>query len=140
MSYLLDTCVLSEFARPQPDVRVVEWLQAQDENELYLSVVVLGKLGRGIAHLPDGMKRRRLDAWLHTELRTRFRGRIFEVTEAVVLEWGERSGALLRDGQTISMADGLIGATAMVHSLVVATRNTRDIAITATPVFNPWID
>lgn len=140
MSYLLDTCVLSEFTKPQPDDRVVAWLQSQDEANLFLSVIVLGELSRGIAHLPEGTKRRRLDAWLHTELRTRFRDRILDVTEAVAIEWGERSGSLLREGRTLSLADGLIGATAVVGSLVVATRNTEDLRPTGASLFNPWID
>ena len=140
MSYLLDTCVLSEFVKPQPNGRVVKWLRAQDENDLYLSVVVIGELARGVAHLPDGKKRRRLDAWLHTDLCVRFHGRIVPITEPVALEWGKRSGGLLREGETLSMADGLIAATAMTHGFVVATRNERDLATAGAAVFNPWTD
>jgi predicted nucleic acid-binding protein len=140
LSYLLDTCVLSEFAKSAPDERVTEWMVKQDERDLYISVITLGEIGRGIAHLPEGTKRRRLDAWLHTEVRSRFRSRIIDVTDAISLEWGERSGALLREGRTISVTDGLIAATAVVHSLVAVTRNTQDLAPTGAPVFNPWTD
>ena len=140
MSFVLDTCVLSEFVKPEPDSHVVAWLGAQDEAQLFLSTIVLGELGRGIARLPDGRKRRRLDAWLHSDLRSRFHGRILGVNEAVALEWGERSGALLREGKTLAMADGLIGATAVVYSLVVVTRNVDDLAPTGAAVFNPWTD
>ena len=140
MSYLLDTCVLSEFVKPKPDARVVQWLQAQDERELYLSVIVLGELARGIAHLPESKKRRALDAWLHTDLRTRFHKRILDITPAIALEWGARSGGLQRAGQILTMADGLIGATAVVNSLVVVTRNTKDLLPTGASVFNPWTD
>ena len=140
MSYLLDTCVLSEFAKRECEERVRDWLRAQDEDELYLSVIVLGELARGIARLPEGAKRRRLDAWLHTDLRTRFRGRILEVTDAVSLEWGRRSGELFREGRTVSMADGLVGATAVIHAMAVVTRNTRDLAVTGASVLDPWTD
>ena len=140
MSYLLDTCILSEFIKPEPTARVVRWLQAQDESGLYLSVIVLGELARGIALLPDGKKRRTFDAWLRTDLRTRFHKRILEITPAIALEWGARSGSLRHLGQTLTMADGLIGATAVVHSLVVVTRNTKNLLPTGASVFNPWTD
>ena len=140
MSYLLDTCVLSEFAKPTPSDRVTAWLNRQREAELFLSAIVLGEIAKGVSQLPDSRRKRRLAAWLHTDVRHRFRGRILPVDEAITLEWGETAGALARDGQAIGMADGLIGATARHHALVVVTRNTRDIARTGAALLNPWED
>lgn len=140
MSYLLDTCVLSEFTRKDPHAGVVKWLDAQSEADLFLSVVVIGELARGVAQLADSAKKRRLHAWLYTDLCDRFQGRILPVSEAVALAWGEMTGRQARDGVQIGMADGIIGATAVTHSLVVVTRNTRDIARTGAAVFNPWTD
>ena len=140
MSYLLDTCVLSEFTRKRPEPRVLDWLRSQPEDALFLSVVVLGELAKEIAQLDESPKKRRLRAWLYTDLCARFRGRVLSVTEAVALEWGSMSGRAARAGVQIGVADGLIGATACAHSLVVVTRNVADISATGAPVLNPWTD
>lgn len=140
MSYLLDTCVLSEFARKKPSTQVVRWLDAQPEEELQTSVVVLGELARGVAMLDDGSDKRRLAAWLHSDLRSRFAERALAVSAAVSLQWGQLSGDASRRGVTVSMADGLIGATAIVHSLTVVTRNVDDLTATGARVLNPWED
>ena len=140
MSYLLDTCTLSEFARKRPAPRVVAWFQTQKEEDLFLSVIVLGELAKGIAHLDETPQKHRLHSWLYTDLCDRFDTRLLPVTRNVATEWGTRSGNLRRQGIQISMADGLIAATALVHSLVVVTRNTDDIAPAGVPVFNPWED
>jgi toxin FitB len=140
MSYLLDTCVISEFARPEPESRVLRWLSAQDEEELHTSAIVFGELARGVARLDDGAKKRRLAAWLHNDLRVRFRERILGVSGEVALKWGELSGESMRCGVGVSMADGLIGATAIVHSMTVVTRNVADLERTGALVLNPWED
>lgn len=140
MSYLLDTCALSEFARPSPVASLVDWVDSQPEEELYTSAVVLGELARGVALLADGPKKRQLSAWLHSDLRARFRDRVLGVSGEVALKWGELSGEAARRGVTVSMADGLIGATAIVHSLTVVTRNIDDLAATGALVLSPWED
>ena len=140
MSYLLDTCVLSEFARPSPAARLVDWLEAQPEETLHTSAIVLGELARGVARLEDGSKKRRLGAWLHGDLRARFGDRVLGVSAEVALKWGELSGAAARRGVTVSMADGLIGATAIIHGLTVVTRNVEDLAATGARVLSPWED
>ena len=138
MSYLLDTCVLSEFARPEPEPRVAAWLEAQSEEDLYLSSIVLGELARGVARLESSTKKRRLSAWLHSDLRPRFRDRVLGVTAEVALRWGELSGAAARRGIAVSMADGLIAATAVVHSLTVVSRNVEDLERAGAMVYSPW--
>jgi toxin FitB len=140
LSYLLDTCALSEFARQAPAASLVNWMHTQPEDELFTSAIVLGELARGVALLDDGPKKRRLNAWLHSDLRARFRGRILEVSGEVALKWGEVSGEAARRGVTVSMADGLIGATAIIHSLTVITRNVTDLAATGALVLSPWED
>ena len=140
MSYLLDTCVLSEFARPEPESRVVRWLEKQDEDTLFASAITFGELARGVSRLPDGSKRRRLSAWLYTDLPERFSRRLLPISAEVALKWGEVSGSALRSGHQIGMADGLIGATGIVHSLVVVTRNVHHLSPTGAVVFDPWTD
>ena len=140
MSYLLDTCALSEFARPSPAAALVDWINTQGEEELFTSAIVLGELARGVALLEDGQQKRRLNAWLHSDLRARFGSRVLGVSAAVALKWGELSGEASRRGVTVSMADGLIGATAIIHSLTVVTRNVVDLAATGALVLSPWED
>lgn len=85
-----------------------------------------------------GQKKRRLAAWLHNDLRARFADRALPVSAAVALQWGELSGDASRQGMSVSMADGLIGATARVHSMTVVTRNVEDLESTGARVFDPW--
>lgn len=101
-------------------------------------MIVLGELAKGIAQLDEAPQKHRPHAWLYTDLCNRFGDRLLPITQNVAAEWGTLSGNLRRQGVQISMADGLIAATALVHSLVVVTRNTNDIAPAGIPVFNPW--
>jgi predicted nucleic acid-binding protein len=140
MSYLLDTCVVSELARAEPEAAVAAWVERQNETDLFISVLVLGELEKGISKLPESSKKNRLQAWLYTDMCERFRGRILEITPEIALEWGRASGLAAADGRTIPAIDGLLGASAIVHSLVVVTRNTEDISPTGAPVLNPWED
>ena len=140
MSYLLDTCAISEFVKPTPHPSLVEWLKAQQESELYISAITIGELEKGIVKLDEGKRRRQLEAWLYSDLVRRFRHRILDVTPAIALDWGTRSGGLLKRGITSGMADGLIAATASTHSMVLVTRNTKDFQPLGIPIFNPWED
>ena len=140
MSYLLDTCLLSELTRRKPSARVAKWLGDQEETSLFISTLVLGELARGVSRLKDSPKKRRLQAWVYTDLCDRFRGRLLDVTPEVALQWGALSGKLEAVGHTVPIVDGLLGATAIIHSLVVVTRNTEDIRPTGALVLNPWED
>lgn len=140
MRYLLDTCVVSEFVKPQPSASVLSWLDARDEISLFLSVLTLGELQKGIEKLPSSRRRTALQAWLDHDLPERFAGRLVEVDEEVALTWGKLQGDGERRGQTLPAIDALIGATALVHGLVVVTRNERDIARTGVRVIDPWSD
>lgn len=140
MSYLLDTCVLSEFVKRDPEPRVVDWIGHESEDGLYISTVVLGELARGVEHLSEGSEKRRLGAWLYSDLVERFAQRVLPVSTNVALKWGELSGAAACTGRQIGMADELIGATGIVHSLVIVTRNVDHLGPTGAMVFNPWTD
>jgi predicted nucleic acid-binding protein len=140
VSYLIDTCVLSEMTKRKPSARVANWILEQEESSLFISTLVLGELARGVSRLKDSPKKRRLQAWVYTDLPDRFRGRVLDVTPEVALQWGALSGKLEAVGHNVPIVDGLLGATAIVHSLVVATRNTEDIRPTGALVLNPWED
>lgn len=138
MKYLLDTCVVSELVRRVPDDHVCAWVDARDEDALYLSVLTLGEVRKGIVKLADRTRRAALQAWLDRDLRDRFSGRILPVSVDVALVWGGLCGEAEGRGQPVPSIDGLIGATAIAHGLIVATRNVSDIGSTGARVHNPW--
>jgi predicted nucleic acid-binding protein len=136
--FLLDTNVPSELTRPQSDPHVENWLDAVDDEQLFLSVVSLGEMLKGLTVLPASKRRRELQQWIDERLRPWFDGRILPVTERVAERWGVLAGECHLKGRGISMADGLIVATALEHDLTVATRNVRDFVDLGVEVFDPW--
>ena len=140
MRYLLDTCVVSEVTKKRPSKRVITWLEQQDEFSLFLSVITLGELQKGISKLPDGRKRRRLADWVERDLAGRFTGRVLNVDHEIAARWGELSAEAERKGRRVPVLDGLLAATALTSGMVLATRNTRDAEATGVAVFDPWED
>ena len=138
MRYLLDTCLLSELVKPRPDPSVITWVSQQNESQLFLSVLTLGELRKGVERLKDGRKRVRLAQWLEGELKPRFAGRLLAVDEDVAEQWGIVSAQASARGLALPVMDGLISATALVHGLAVVTRNVSDIQASGAQVFNPW--
>lgn len=138
MRFLLDTNVLAEGARPDPNPRVVEWLRAQVALDLAISVLTLGEIRWGIALLPGGKRRTTLGRWLATDLPQQFLGRVLEIDDAVALEWGRLTAMGRQRGRELPVIDGLLLATAAVHGLTFVTRNERDCAHRGVPLHNPW--
>jgi predicted nucleic acid-binding protein len=138
VTYLLDTNVVSEWAKPRPDPGVLSWLSAIDEDELYLSVGSLAELRYGIAVLPVGRRRDRLDRWFVEGLSNRFATRILSIDASTSFVWGEVRAERQRAGRPISTMDALIAATARVHELVLVTRNTADFTVSIPNIINPW--
>jgi toxin FitB len=135
--FLLDTNVISELVRPKPEPNVKAWVAAIDENLLYLSVLTLGEIRKGIASVKDAARRVTLEAWLNSDLVLRFAGRLLSVDQPVADRWG-RLSAHAGTKSLLPVIDGLLAATALHHNLTLVTRNTKDVAATAVPVFNPW--
>jgi predicted nucleic acid-binding protein len=138
VSYLLDTNVLSEFQRPRPDDNVLSWLEAVDEDGVYISVVSLGELRRGVALLAPGRRGTELDAWLREHLRPRFEGRILDITPSVAEAWGELMAQSKRIGVGLHVVDAFLAASAQVHSLNLVTRNIKDFEAFDLEITNPW--
>jgi len=130
--YLIDTNVLSEARRGSP--QALGWMRSVDPGRLYLSVITLGEIMRGIAlkERSDPQAAAHLSLWL-MRLRQDHATRILPVTDRVAVEWGRLSALRPRGG-----ADGLIAATAIVHDLVVVTRNVADFADSGAACLNPW--
>lgn len=138
MSWLLDTCVVSELVRPRPKPSVVGWIRGHDEDDLFLSVITIGELEKGIARLPDSPKRVTLEHWVRHELTDRFRDRLLVVDSGVAARWGALVGASEARGQPLPVIDSLIAATGLQHDLTVVTRNTDDLERCGARCFNPW--
>lgn len=138
MKYLLDTCLISELVKKQPNSSVVRWLDEQDEQSLFLSVLNLGELQKGISKLQDSAKRDELQAWVTLDLVERFTGRILEIDLKTSLCWGRLQGEAEQAGLKLPVMDSLIAATAAAHGLIVVTRNAKDIERCGVQVCNPW--
>ncbi len=136
--FLLDTNVPSELTRPQSDPRVEKWLDDAGDEQFFLSVVSLGEIFKGLTILAESKRRQQLRQWVEDTLRQWFYGRILPVTERVAERWGILAGECQMQGRGLTMADGLIAATALEHDLTVVTRNQRDFAGLGVGVFNPW--
>lgn len=137
--YLLDTNGISELVRPKPDPRVVEWMQSADESQLYLSVLTLGEIRKGVAELAHGRRKANLETWLDVELQGRFRERILPIDAAIADRWGQLAATAKRKGKTLPVIDGLLAATALHHNLTLVTRNISDFVMVSVPVLNPWV-
>ena len=140
MNYLFDTCVISEVIRPKPAAKVLRWLEQIPNDRIYLSVITLGELRKGILRLEDSRKAQRLQTWLDTEVRARFQERLLPIDANVALEWGKVCAEAERSGHPRPSIDALLAATAITHHLTLVTRNTADVAFTHAEVFNPWVD
>lgn len=138
MKYLLDTCLISELVKKEPNPAVVAWLDQQDEQSLFLSVLALGELQKGISRLPDSAKRDALQAWVSHDLVERFSGRMLGVDQATALYWGRLQGEAECRGEKLPVMDALIAASAAVHGMLVVTRNAKDLERCGAQVCNPW--
>lgn len=135
MSYLIDTNVLSELKRKVPDQGVVEWFAQRPSQILYLSMLTLGEIRKGVEGVKDARRRQRLSDWLESDLRQFFYGRILSVDAAVADRWGR----LVADaGRPLPVVDSLLAATALTHDLVLVTRNVQDFAGLPVQLCNPW--
>jgi toxin FitB len=136
--FLLDTNVLSEVRRVEPDRRVLDWLDRLDEDCAFISVVCLAEIRRGLSLLEDGRRRDALARWLGHDLLERFAGRILTIDAKAAFAWGDLMANAKRRGISLSSMDGLIAATALVHDLTLATRNTKDFQHSDVLLFDPW--
>ena len=138
--FLLDTNVISELVRPKPEIKVATWVDATDERLLYLSVLTVGEIRKGIALLRDGGRRAVLEAWLASDLVLRFAERILPIDEMVADRWGVIAAEAAVRKCSLPVIDGLLAATAQQYNLTLVTRNTKDVAATGVACFNPWND
>jgi toxin FitB len=138
VNYLLDTCVISELVAKRPDPQVIEWINRTEETRLYLSVITIGEIRKGIEKLAQSRRRTALEEWLKDQLVVRFGGRILSIGLEVMLRWGQLTGYLESAGHPMSAMDSLIAATSLQGNLKLVTRNEEDFRYARVPLLNPW--
>lgn len=137
MKHLLDTCVIAEYQKPAPEIKVIEWLDNQIEESLFLSVLTIGEIEKGIVRLPASKRKTELANFLEILL-ARFDRRVITLDTAVLRRWARLVGSLETKGRVLPIIDSLIAATALEQDLTVVTRNEADFAQTGVKILNLW--
>ncbi|MCP4347928.1 MAG: type II toxin-antitoxin system VapC family toxin [Desulfobacterales bacterium] len=138
MKYLLDTCVISEVIKPSPNEQVVKWIADRDKETLFLSVLTIGELHKGINKLPESEKKTDIQLWMKYDLYKRFGKRILGITEEIAIIWGKIQATSEKQGRKMPAIDSLLAATGIFHKLILVTRNTSDFEACEVSLFNPW--
>lgn len=129
--------MLSEAVQTKPEPRVLDRIGSADETLRYLSVLTLGEIRKGLALLPQGKRRTRIETWIDVEVQARFAGRILPITSAVADRWGLLTAEAKKKGQALATIDGLLAATALERNITIVTRNVRDFRDTHVLLLNP---
>lgn len=137
MSYLIDTNVMSELRKRQANANLVAWMQARPRESLYLSVLSLGEIRKGIEGVADAAFRQTLTDWLEVDLPKYFLGRLLGVDAQIADRWGRLQASA---GRTLPVVDAMLAATALQHDLTLVTRNVKDFEGLGVPLVNPWHD
>ena len=138
MNFLLDTHVVSEWTKPQPNPGVVAWLANVDEDRVFISVITLAELRHGVEKMNAGTRRDRLDTWLSQQIPGRFDNRILTIDPETADHWGRIMARCQAAGRRMSSNDGFIAATARQHDMDLITRNTTDFETSGIRLINPW--
>lgn len=139
MSYLFDTCVLSQLRKSIPE-NVRKWFESKEQNSFYISVVTIAELLDGIERLPESKKKKDLEDWFYGEIYSRFKNRIIPIDDHIAKEWAYINSHLQRRGMSVGVQDLYIAATAKAHGFPLITLNTKDFQNIDIQIFNPWQD
>jgi predicted nucleic acid-binding protein len=140
MKALLDICVISELVTKQPNSNVVAFVDNLDPDDVYLSVITVGEIIKGIEKLPDSRRKTELRDWLQDDLMARFHGNILPLDTDVIVEWGVLIARLEAAGKPMPAIDSLIAATLLAHKMTLVTRNVSDFEAAAIEIVNPWLE
>ena len=138
MKALLDTCVISELITKQPNPKVVEFVDSLDPEDIYLSVITIGEIVKGIEKLSKSRRKTDLHNWLNDDLLIRFEGNILALDTETLIEWGALTAHLESAGNTMPAIESLIAATALAKKMTLVTRNVSDFKYTIVEIVNPW--
>ena len=137
MTYLLDTCALSEMIKKEPNAGFAQWIEQQTFSSLFVSVISIGEIEQGIVRLTDSRKRRRLRAWI-SGLKKRYESRLLPIDLRVAETYGQLQGNGMKIGKPLPVQDCWIAATAITNSLAVVTRDATTLATAGVVIVNPW--
>jgi predicted nucleic acid-binding protein len=135
---VLDTNVLSEFMRIEPDSQVLAWVDAQPSMDLAISAITVAEVLHGIARLPFGKRKQKLEAHAMAMFEEDFAGRILPFDAHAAVEYATLVAGAETEGRAASMADAQIAAICRSHGALIATRNVRDFAFPGVEMINPW--
>lgn len=138
MNLLLDTNVISELIAPKPNLAILNWLDAQDADQVCLSVLTIGEICKCIEKLPESKRKQSLWDWLNNDLPTRFSNRILTINASVMMTWGILVAQQERIGRPLPALYSLIVASALHYRCQLVTRNEKDFDGTGIIVVNPW--
>lgn len=138
MKYVLDTNVISEAINKQPNPQVMNWLRSMDSQELYLSVVTVGEIKKGVEKLPESQRKDNIKEWFENDLLIKFEDRVLALDLSVILVWGQLVGELEKKGRKLPALDSLIAATVKYYGYTLVTRNEKDFEGIDITVFNPF--
>jgi predicted nucleic acid-binding protein len=139
MNYLLDTCVLSEYVKKKPNQQVIQWLDRQNEDRLFISILTIAELRKGIIKIQNShpLRHQKLKNWLE-KIEQRFGERILPLNKEILDSWAKTCGESEAMGKKLAIMDSLIAATASEHNLIIVTRNIIDFQFSSIQLFNPW--
>jgi len=138
MKYLLDICVLSELIKKSPSSNLIKWLSKIDENKLFVSVLTIGEIHKGIEKLPNSKKKTEFYQWVNHDLKERFNTRILDFDLQAATIWGKIQALSEIQGKSMLVIDGQIAATGIRYDLTVVTRNIKDMEMSGVNLLNPW--
>jgi tRNA(fMet)-specific endonuclease VapC len=140
VAYLLDTCAISEMVAVKPNPNVLKWFESQNEKTLFLSIITIGEIEKGIYQLPVSKKRTLLETWLFDDLVPDFHERIIEINRSLMTTWAKMIAGLKSKGIIRPSFDSLIEATALHRQLILVTRNVKNFQNSPVTILNPWED
>lgn len=138
MNYLLDTCILTEFARKKPEQRVLRWMDSLDHDAIFTSVITIGEIQRGIERLPESSRKEELLKWVYNGLIERLKDHIIPLDTMTLTLWGSLTAWRDVEGKPLGVLESLITASALRNNMTIATRYTDVYHRTGVPVVNPW--
>ena len=139
MRNILDTSVISELVAIQPDPSVMGWIENVDPEDVYLSVITIGELKKGIAKIPDSQRKTILENWLIDDLLVRFQDHLLSIDTDIMMMWGSLITRMETIGKPMPAIDSLLAATAAQNEYTLVTRNIRDFEHTGILLLDPWV-